>query len=182
MADTEILPYDGEPLDDQDEYGLLENDDEDVVEEFTDVLDPDDEAAEVISDEELPPIGRSWAFDFGLRQFISLEGSGPLETRGDETLKGWIEKCLNTQKGVHPIYSDDFGLTDPRAMIGQSALALDAADLESEIIEALTFHPRITNVKDFEINFVEEQEALYVGFTVIHDDEDEMVLEGLRLA
>lgn len=178
----EILPDEDEPLSADEEFGLVE---ENVAaQQFSDPLDPltfDDSDPALIT-EEVPPFGRGWSFDFGRRGFNSIEGRGPLETRGEATLRGWIEKCLHTQKGAHAIYGDDFGISQPFELLGEGGDLLDTEEMEVEVIEALTFHPRISNVKDFQIEFDSLNEALRVAFTVVVDDEDEMELEGLLLA
>lgn len=181
MAVEEFLPDEDLPLSAEEEFGIAEN--SVAITEFSDPLDPntfDDEEA-VVTDE-TPPLGRGWSFDFGRRAFNSVEGRGPLETRGQATLRAWVEKCLNTQKGAHPIYSDDFGVAMPFGALGAAGGSFDSEDLEIELVDALTYHPRITDVTDVEVDFDEVNEALRVSFTVVQDDADDLVLDGLLLA
>ena len=183
MAETDpiierILPDEVEPLDADEQFGILE-DDLEVPEDDGDFI--DDEDAARVTDEQPPPIGRSWDFDFGERRFRTVRGRGPLEVRGMEVLRKWVEKALNTQRSAHAIYSDDYGVEEPFHLIGQAGDVLDSAPMQEQITEALTFHPRISNVKDYVFDFDPEDEALWVTFTVVADDEDEIVLEELRL-
>lgn len=128
-----------------------------------------------------PPFGRSWAFDFSIPGFTTEQGSGPLETRGLDTLRGWIAKCLVTARGAHPIHPDAYGLERPFDLIGQPFDAFNNSDLEDRIINALTFHPRISGIEEFATYFEEGDDALYVGFRVLLDNEEELPIQGLRL-
>jgi hypothetical protein len=115
------------------------------------------------------PFGRSWRFDFEARRF-DVGGSGhvPLVTTGIDTLAGWIEKCLMTPRGSCPIHSDEYGLEGLEELIGSDPS--DSVALEAAVRDALTFHPRIIEVQDFEASWDEGDEVVEVSFTVILDD------------
>ena len=133
----------------------------------------------VIPEEEPPPYARSWAMDFTVRNFqVPTGGHGPLETRGLSTLTTWIEKCLRTQVGAHPVHPDGYGIDLPYDLVGQPVETNQAATLYQRIEEALLFHPRITEVTDFESDFDPDDEWISVGFTVHTDrgDNVEMTL------
>lgn len=135
----------------------------------------------IIEEEPPPPLGRSWAFDFSQPGFATESGNGPLETRGLDTLRMWIAKCLVTARGAHPVHPDGYGLEFPFDIIGNPFDSFDAADLEERIETALTFHPRITGIEDFETVYEEGDEALFVSFTVLLDEEESLPIQGLRL-
>ena len=113
---------------------------------------------------------------------MSFRNRGPVETRGIDTLRGWIAKCLVTSRGAHPIHPDGYGMESPFDMIGSTFTEFDTSDLEDRIREALTFHPRISGIEDFETEFAEGDEALFVAFQVLLDNEESLPIQGLRLA
>jgi hypothetical protein len=133
-------------------------------------LDLDESDDVIVAQEPLPPIGRSWAFDFSEDSFFTGGGHGPLRTYDDETLRGWIEKTLHTAKGAHPVYPSDYGMTSPFGTIGHALTSADLGGLEADIRDALTFHPRIDEVTDFAFDKQEDDEALFVTFTYVRDD------------
>jgi hypothetical protein len=143
-----------------------------------DLLDAD----ELIATEVAPdPVGRSWVFDFQAKVFQLGNGRGPLETRGQDTLNAWIEKTLRTAKGAHPIYPSDYGMSGPQDFYGRTLTSADYAVLEARIREALTFHPRITDIDEFTAAQDPSDDVLFVSFTVILDDGEQAVVSDLAL-
>lgn len=128
------------------------------------------------------PLGKTWWFDFDQRRFVSGGGRGPLAVRGIAGLRIWVEKTLRTARGAHPIYSGDYGLDDPWDIIGSPLAAISVGDLESRIRDALTYHPRIVDVSDFVATKDEDQEALFLSFRVILDDETLLAFRSLSLS
>lgn len=120
---------------------------------------------------EPPPIGRSWSFDFPRQRFRVASGAhAPLTTNGVATLVQWAEKCLHTTRGAHPIHPPGYGLRDRNALIGQTIAGAPVAELETRVREALTFHPRITDIQDFSYDLDESDEWIAVSFTMVLDD------------
>lgn len=166
----------------------FEPDVEDPLAPDDEFLDIDDtpEREDIVVEEAAPqPLGRSWGYDFIRRRFITVRGKGPLETRGLETLRFWIEKALRTPRGSSVLHPDDYGLPR-RNILGESGAEVAFGDLSEDITDCLTFHPRITDVTDFDFNFVEEEEALYASFRVVLDDEtgtqdQDLLVEDLAL-
>jgi hypothetical protein len=121
------------------------------------------------------PIGRAWAYDFDAGQHI-LSGHGPLTVHGDQTLMVWIEKCIRTQAGAHPIHPPGYGLAKPlNDYLGEHTDANSLVDLEQDISDALTFHPAITRIEDFEVTLGpdrqgEDNAAAQISFSVQRDD------------
>jgi hypothetical protein len=115
-----------------------------------------------------PPLGRSWAFDFGSESFVRSRGV-PLETRGTQTLLGWIDKCLHTERGALPIHPPEYGVVDLRSIFGRPVDQLSAQELEERFREALTFHPRIADVTDLRLVVDETAGTGHAEFAVITD-------------
>ena len=123
------------------------------------------------------PLGRSWAFDWDRRRFVS--GRGPLQTHGRATLRHWIAKCLQTERGAFAIHPPDYGVDGLEDLIGEPLV--ESLEVEDRVREALLFHPAITDVTDFVMWTDEDLEALFVSFTVITDSADDLMLDALRL-
>jgi hypothetical protein len=173
MADTDpidnLVPQDVAP--------------EQALDEVLDLdLDQDEELELLQPDVEPPPLGRSWAFDFAQGKFVTERGRGPIETYGVHTLHTWIEKCLRTDAGAHPIYGDDYGIVDPYEILGNPIGQVDEVEMEGKVREALLFHPRIADIDDFEVEIDQDAGAALVSFTVILDDQDELRIEGYAVS
>lgn len=177
-----FLPLEDEPPSAREQAELA---DEEILAGLTD---PDlDELP--LEQEEKEPIGRSWAFDFAREGFVyghevgsSATGKhGPLQTYGVATLRTWIEKCLHTARGAHPVHPEDYGLEPLDDIIGGPVLGAPAADIEARVREALTFHPRIDDVTDFRAVIDPDNEYVAVSFSVLIDDEAALSFQGVRL-
>jgi hypothetical protein len=127
----------------------------------------------VVTQEPPPPLGRSWAYDFDLHQFVRSPGQhGPLETHGISTLETWVEKCLRTARGAYPIYSDDFGIELPADLFGGNVASFPTDLFRDRVTDALTKHPRIVRVSDFAFAIDETEEYIAASFTVHTGDGD----------
>lgn len=123
-----------------------------------------------------PPIGRSWAFDFSSGRFIS-GGSGPLPTNGEVTLIMWCEKAMRTARGAHPIHPPGYGLLKPTELIGAAVQGAAVPELEARIRDTLTFHPRISDITDFEWSSDPNEEWISIDFTIVRDDDSEIPVQ-----
>jgi hypothetical protein len=169
---AQLVPADDEPLTAEESAAALDA-------SFDTFRDEDDL---VVSVPAPTPVGRGWDFDFAKRRFvIGRFGHGPVETHGETTLKVWIEKCLNTDRGAHPIHSDDYGMERPFDEVGMPLSMLPSSDYERRIREALIFHDRIVDVRDFDLDTDPDDEAVGVTFSVVLDDDTTISIEGLRL-
>jgi hypothetical protein len=112
------------------------------------------------------PLGRGWAFDFTINEFL-LHGSAPAEVYDTDNLRMWIEKTLRTARYTYPIFSEDYGMADPFAMIGQPFSADLIGDYEEQVLQALLVHDRIVSVENF--SYQQADDALYVQFSVVLD-------------
>ena len=164
---------------------------EEIVERFLPDLDSplveeaDDEAIDdrwqdaddlVVAAEPPPPVGRTWAYDYVAGRMLS-RGRGPVEVRGIATIKQWVEKCLRTDRGAHAIHPDEYGVEDPFEPVGFALDSADMADYFDRVHDALTFHPRIVDVRDFELDSDSDEEILEVRFTIVLDDYVEFGME-----
>jgi hypothetical protein len=131
-----------------------------------------------------PPLGRSWAFDWQLRNFARGQGHrGPQPTRGEATLQQWIIKALRTARGAHPVAPETYGVPQAsiEGMVG-GPVGVVPPDLEQRVTDALLEHPRITEVRDFAYEHDPSGDWLRVGFSFELDGgEDELAVEGLEV-
>lgn len=174
MADgSNFLPEDQFP-DDLDPSSTLE-----VLDER--LLDPTIAPPDlVVTDAEPAPLGRSWAYDFSHKRFLQRPG-GTVQTRGITTLRQWIEKCLRTDRGAHPIHPDDYGMERPFDLIGQGLASASKDDLQARIEDALTFHPQIVGVQDMDLTYDPDDPSLNVSFTVVLRDDQQIAVTDLSL-
>lgn len=124
----------------------------------------------VVETQQPPIIGKSWAFDFVAGRFFPSRTGGVVPTRGLETLRIWVEKCLRTIRDSHPVHDDEYGLLGGfDSVLGRQFDAGEVADLEQRITDAVLYHPRIESVADFGVLFDEDDETLWISFRVITD-------------
>lgn len=118
-----------------------------------------------------PPLGQTPAWDFGMRDFIG-RGQGPLLVRGDAALRQWVEKCLQTHAGAHAVHPPGYGMERPITdLLGHPEAEAEVGDLETIIRDALTFHPRISDVTNFELAWHEDEELqMEIRFVVVRDE------------
>lgn len=173
MADQTFLPEPQYP-DDLDPEATLDVLDQRLIDP---TLAPPDL---LVTDAPPPPFGRSWAFDFQASQFVQ-NISGVAQTYGLISLRGWIEKCLRTDRGAHPIYSDDFGIERPFDIIGMQLADVNPDDLEQRIRDALTKHPSIVEIEQFEMLYSSDDELITVSFVVQLIDQQSINVASLPL-
>ena len=129
-----------------------------------------------------PPIGRSWVFDFTTNRFVvAARGREPVRTFGTQTVMTWCEKTLRTAQGAHAIYPSDYGVREPNRWFGRRLTGADYAQMQEDIHEALTYHPRISDVVDFEFYQDADEESLEFACTVVLDDETTLTLDGATI-
>lgn len=122
------------------------------------------------------PLGRSWRFDFLTGRFVGARTARtPDTTRGVEQLQQWIEKCLRTFRGAHPIHSDEYGLEQGFREVGELLSDVQAGDLIQRISDALRFHPKIIRIQAPTLGpDPDDPEALQIFFQVVLDDSSTM--------
>jgi Protein of unknown function (DUF2634) len=156
---------------------------DDAFRRFEEALDQRPDSDDLVVTQEPPlPVGRSWAFDFERKAFERAPGqTGPVEIRGDDALRQWIETTLRTARGAHPIYSDDYGIDMPADFIGGTASSFPLDVYEDAVTEALLVHRQIASVEDFDVLYDPEQEYVGVSFTLIKASTDDDSEESLRI-
>lgn len=166
---VQFVPTNDEPMFGQESLDALQ-----------DALDPNANRVDLIVTQATPaPLGRAPKFDFAARAWERAPGAqGPVMTHGNETLKNWIEKCLSTARGAHPIHPPGYGLQRPEDLIGGPVTEVPA-DLTQRITDALTFHPRIANVTDFAFDYDPSDDYLAVSFTVVTDRDETVQVDSL---
>lgn len=133
-----------------------------------------------IDDSPPPPLGRSWAFDFTTNTLVSAS-SGIAQTTGLGTLRTWCEKALRTDLGAYPIHSDDYGMLRPFDIIGMQLSDISEDDLQDRVTDALTVHPLIDSITDFDMTYDPMDDFLSVTFTVVLIDQQLLVVTDLQL-
>jgi Protein of unknown function (DUF2634) len=171
----QTVPTDDIVIDSEDALTELE------IESEESILDPF--RVDLIDEEtELYPYGKSYQFDFAAGRFTVIPNKGPLQTNHLMTLKAWIEKCLLTARAAYPIYSDDYGVDNPSEGIGLQYTDELIGQMETNIEEALTQHPRILSVQSFASDYDPAEEELFVSFTCVVDGEDnDIAITGLAI-
>lgn len=156
-----LLPNDVPPLTPQDII--------DALGEALDGSQPDLFIEDALS----PPFGRSWRYDFlDFKWERPGQGQGPSETLGLETLTQWVYKCLITDRGAHPIHPPGYGMVRPFDAVSEAMSGVPFESLQSRVTDALIYHPRITDVRDFDVVSDDpDDEVIEISFTVVLDDD-----------
>lgn len=136
----------------------------------------------IVAADEPEPVGRTWAMDWIQRQFIGTAVSnGPLQLRGDQAFEAWVEKCLRTDRGAHPVHPPGYGLVQPTlGLIGGSVGAVPP-DLEANVRDALQFHPNVDDVTDFDYDYDPDDPSLMVSFTVVLTNGNRQPVSNVKL-
>jgi hypothetical protein len=121
------------------------------------------------------PLGRAPAFDFIAHRFLPGTAGGPLQTRGVDTLRTWVEKAARTKRGQFPAVDPDFGTDITAEDLLSEGDPFDPSAI-SEYLDAvrrgLLVHPRITDVTDMQIIGSLDDDEASVAFTVVTDTTD----------
>jgi hypothetical protein len=181
MADDEtFLPFEDEDVEElfPDSSVPLDPDAEMELSERTIEADPAEDLT-VTFNEPPKPVGRGWGYDFAKPGFLMV-GHGPAETHRGSTLRTWIEKCLRTQEGAHPVHPDGYGLE--RALydwLSEPARLPSRGQLEEAVRKALLFHSAINDVIDFEMTTTEHEGFAYaeISFTVVTNQGEALGIE-----
>lgn len=140
------------------------------------LADPDVLAA----DQDPPaPLGRAPAIDFVQRTFVPNTAGGPLMLYGTDTLRQWVQKCVRTRRGENPACDPDFGMdklfTD--LIDGSPYDESAAAEFEGIMERALSVHPAIDSIDEWQIDYTDGDDAAFVRFLVIQTADGEDPLE-----
>ena len=129
------------------------------------------------------PFGRTGLFDFERGRFVRA-GGAPVWVTGLRAVEQWVLMAVHAARYAHPlIFSEEFGMEDPEAPIGEAADVDEAiSDWGERLAEAVVgVHERITSVEDFEYEYDAASGIIYVTFTVV-TDEEELTIENLAVS
>lgn len=114
--------------------------------------------------EDLPPIGKSFLYDFVNGEFVLKDGQ-LIELSALESLKIWILKVINTERFKFKIYEDvTYGITLNDLIGSNHPRAFIEAEIKREVTTALLRHPHIQLIEGW--NFVRESNWMRIKFTV----------------
>lgn len=125
---------------------------------FTDPVELVDEVKEL-------PMAREWAWDFEKLDFKTKNGK-MYQVEGNEAVKIWIWKLLNTQRYRYMIFSWDYG-HEMEDLIGKYTQGFTESEAERLVKEAVESNLKdyVLEMKDFDIQLVED--TLSVAFTAV---------------
>lgn len=127
------------------------------------------------------PFGMTWAWDWANGRFLRA-GSSPVPVWDTNNLRQWIQAALNTARGAHSIYDDQFGMDMDVDLVNTMAFDVAAQHLYAQAVtEALMTHDRITDVVDWRFYVAtndpdQDGSSTYVDFTVQVDNGESLDL------
>lgn len=128
---------------------------------------------ETLSDD-LPPIGKSFLYDFEKGDFVIRNGR-LVEVHGIESLKVWIEKVIRTEVDRFRIYKGTgYGVGLEKVIGSNLPEELVEGEIERKITETLTEHPHINRIERWW--FERDGRRLRISFRVI-TSETELAME-----
>lgn len=114
---------------------------------------------------DLPPIGKSFLFDFVKGDFILKDGK-MIELYGADSLKMWIEKILRTERFRFRIYENvEYGVTLESLIGSNFPRAFIEAEIEREVTESLLMSPYIARLEGW--SFERDGKWMRIKFRVI---------------
>ncbi len=117
---------------------------------------------------DLSETGKSFLFDFETGDFLLKDGR-LVEVTGVEAIKSWIEKVLRTEKYRYKVYEredkNEYGIILEDLIVGNNfPLSFIEAEVRREISQALTKHPKIQSLSDW--NIEKNNPTLIISFKV----------------
>lgn len=144
-----------------------------VDEELAGLVDPDDLDLAFVEDDEAQPFGKSIWLDVD-----NDPARPPLVVHGVDSFIVWATVALRTQMGAWPIFPDDFGMEDPRRLIGYPDDVERRAEYMRDVRETLMQYDRVTNVGGFVWRLLDDTgEVGGYDVTVELDGDEEINLE-----
>lgn len=115
--------------------------------------------------EDLPPIGKSFLYDFEKGDFV-LKSGKMIELHGVDSLKMWIEKVLKTERFRFRIYeSVDYGVTLEDLIGSNFPRDFIEIEIKREVTESLLLSSYIERLERW--IFERDEERMLVSFDVI---------------
>lgn len=160
---------------------LVSTDEDDFTadEELAAVVDPDD--ADTSDDVETRPFGRSWLVNPDTGLVVTYNGL-PIEVQGKDAGRMWCLIAIKTQRFMHAIAPEDYGMEQPTRPLGYVYSAERNEEYARDIRDALLQHDRIVDVRDFQFRGDLDSTVLEMDCTVIWDDDEETRLESVTIS
>lgn len=115
--------------------------------------------------ETLPPIGKSFLFDFDKSDFIYIDGK-MVELHGIDSLKMWIMKVMKTERYRFRVYDDtEYGITIEDLIGSNLPRAYIEAEIKREVNTSLVRHTHIEAVEEW--SFERDGKWMRIKFSVI---------------
>lgn len=117
------------------------------------------------TNEDLPPIGKSFLYDFDKGDFVFKNGK-LIELHGIDSLKMWIMKNMKTPKYRFRIYEGtEYGVTIEDLIGTNLPRAYVEAEIKREVTESLLLSPYIDRLESW--IFERDGTWMNINFTVI---------------
>lgn len=117
--------------------------------------------------------GRTWVFDHRTGQF-ARNGSSPAGCDGLDALVQWIHAAVRTPRLAALIHSENYGVDIDDLFIGGLGTAAEFADYKAALTDAIILHDRVSQVTDFLVTFASDDDAAFVSFTVLTDQDHQI--------
>lgn len=120
------------------------------------------------------PLGRTWAFDWSLGQFVR-SGNAPAPTSGFGAISEYVQMVAHSARYAHRVFSDQFGMEGPEEPLGELTDAEIISDYEQHLREGVLVHERITALDKFSASFDGAAGVLVIAYFEIVTDEDGVI-------
>lgn len=115
--------------------------------------------------EDLPPIGKSFLYDFDKGQFVLVDGK-MVELHGIDALKAWIMKIMKTERFRFRVYDDaEYGVTLEDLIGSNLPRAFVEAEIKREVSSSLLLHTHISGIEEW--SFERDGKWMRIFFRVI---------------
>ncbi len=116
-------------------------------------------------------LGKTYQFDFDAGEFVMVDGK-MVSVDDVSAIKEWVQKCLRTERFQFVIYAredkNEYGVTLEDLIGSVYPRSFVESELKREIKEALTKHPRISNITNLSIE--SEGAKTDIAFTLVLTD------------
>lgn len=128
------------------------------------------------------PLGRSWALDPEGGGFLRRGGSEPTPVGGLGALVSWCQMVVHSERRVHRIFSDAFGVEGFAAAIGRLPSAAITSGLAASLERALLQHDRISAVENVSISLDPTTgTVVFDAFTIVLDDQSTLLFGNITI-
>lgn len=124
------------------------------------------------------PIGRSFEYDYGRREYVVPDGKIK-EIKETAAVRQWIELMLRTPDGRYAIYNGtEFGVDlDKYTGYKKSNLGFVQSELRREISEKIVQNRAVLGIENFEV--VDDDNRMAVNFTAILRSGEKIIIDKI---